>query len=116
MNLAKNELLELHKAFQDLINYESDDPTEPIDPLLYTDPGGDNCLHIAANRGNYRALELLLKAGLDVNQIGDMGNTALHYAYMNEHEDIIHLLLEHGASVSIKNEFGKLPQESRKRA
>lgn len=114
MKLNKNEIEELANAFQDLLNYDSDDPTEPINPLTYVDPDGDNCLHIAASRGNYRAVELLLKAGLDVNQVGDMGCTALHYANMKGHKDIIRLLLAHGASVKIMNEFGKLPLEEGK--
>jgi ankyrin repeat protein len=111
MKLKKMEIEELLNAFNDLLNYDSNDPTEPIDPLTYVDPDGDNCLHIAANRGDHRSAELLLKAGLDVNQIGDMGCTALHLAYMNGHQDIIRLLVDHGASDSIKNEFGKQPSE-----
>ena len=107
--LSENEINELEKAFEDLLNYESDDPTEPINPVVYKEPGGDTCLHIAAHRGNYRAVELLLKAGLDVNSKGEMGCTPLHYAKMKGHKNVVQLLLSHGASTSIKNEFGELP-------
>jgi hypothetical protein len=39
-------------AFADLLNYEAQDPTSPIDPLTYRAPDGDTCLHIAAHRGD----------------------------------------------------------------
>ncbi len=109
MELNEDELKELKEAFNDLIDYESDDPTSPIDPITYVSPEGDNCLHIGALRGNYRAVELLLKAGLDVNQVGDMGCTALHYSNMRGHNNINELLIENGASLDIRNELGKLP-------
>jgi ankyrin repeat protein len=104
--LSPSEIAELKAAFSDLINYESDDPCAPIDPLTYVSPDGDNCLHIAAHRGNLRAVELLIKAGLDVNQQGDMGYTSLHYASTPE---VVTFLLAKGASKAIKNEFGKSP-------
>lgn len=107
--LSESEMDELKRAFEDLLNYESDDPTDKIDPITYREPGGDNCLHIAAHRGDYKSIELLLKAGVDVNDKGDMGCTALHYAKMKGDEKVIQLLLSHGASTTIKNEFGELP-------
>lgn len=109
LKLKPEELQELLQAFQDLLNYESDDLMEPIDPFTYVDSNGDNCLHIAASRGDYRSVELLLKAGLNVDQVGDMGCTALHYANMKGHDGIKRLLLDYGASTTIRNEFGKLP-------
>ena len=104
--LSPSELAELQVAFADVLNYESDDPCAPIDPLTYRAPHSDNCLHIAAHRGNLRAIELLVKAGLDINQQGDMGYTPLHRASTPE---VIAFLLAHGASQSIKNEFGECP-------
>lgn len=109
--LTNDELAELRQIFRDLTNYDSEDPTEPIDPLTWREGDGDNCLHYAACWGNSRAVELLLKAGLDVNGQGDMGYTALHYARHYKHDDVAELLLEHGASEDIRNEFGKLPSE-----
>ena len=106
MELSTVEMDELIEEFKDLTNYESEDPCEPIDPLTYVDPDGDTCLHVAAFRGNLRAVELLIKAGLDVNRQGDMGYTPLHYA---KTQSVINCLLENGASTSIVNEFGKKP-------
>jgi ankyrin repeat protein len=104
--LSPSELAELEAAFVDDLNYESEDPCDPIDPLTYCSPEKDTCLHIAAHRGNLRAVELLVKAGLDVNQQGDMGYTPLHYASTPE---VIAFLLAHGASPTIENEFGRSP-------
>ena len=110
VELTNTELKELTLIFSDLINYDSDDPTAPINPLTYRDSGGDSCIHIAAHQGNRRAVELLLKAGIDVNLLGDMGCTPLHYASMKGHKDIIQLLMKHGAATNIKNDFGDLPK------
>ena len=107
--LSESEINELNIAFADLLNYEAEDPTDKIDPINYKEPGGDTCIHIAAHRGDYRSVELLLKSGVDVNSKGEMGCTALHYAKMNGNEDVIQLLLSHGASTKIKNEFGEYP-------
>lgn len=104
--LSSAELAELQAAFSDVLNYDADDPTDPIDPLTYSAPDKDTCLHIAAHRGNLRAVDLLVKAGLDVNRQGDMGYTPLHYASTPE---IKAFLLAHGASANIKSEFGTYP-------
>lgn len=100
-------LEELRARFSDLLNYDSEDPLEPINPLTYRTPEGDTCLHLAATRGDRRSVELLLDAGLDINQKGDMGNTVLHYAKRHGHEDIAKILIERGADPDIKNEFGE---------
>ena len=103
---SASELAELQAAFADLLNYDSEDPNEPIDPLTYVAPDGDTCLHVAARRGNLRVVELLVKAGLNVNQPGDMGSTPLHYA---SEPDVIAFLLASVASTQIQDEFGRYP-------
>ena len=106
MSLSAAETQELQERYAYLMNYEAEDPNAPIDPLRYVDSNGDALLHIAARRGDLRSIELLLRAGVDVNLVGDMGNTALHYAPT---ADVANLLLAHGASTELTNEFGKLP-------
>ena len=61
---------------------------------------------LGARRGNLRAAELTIKAGLDINLQGDMGCTPLHIARTPE---IVAVLLASGASTSIENEFGQAP-------
>ncbi len=99
---------ELAAAFTDVQNYESEDPLAPIDLLNYRAPDEDTCLHIAARRGDVRSLELLLKAGLDIDDRGDMGTTPLHCARTQETADF---LVKSGASLDIRDEFGRLPLE-----
>ena len=106
MKLNVAQVQELQKKYSYLTNYEADEPDAPIDPLTYVDSNGDSLLHIAAQGGDLHTVELLLDAGLDVNQTGDMGNTALHYA---NDENLARLLLSRGASLDVYNEFGKQP-------
>lgn len=106
MKLTETEIQELQAKYSYLTNYEAEDPDASIDPLTYVDSNGDALLHIAAQRGDMRTVELLLTAGVDVNLVGDMGNTALHYA---QTEEVARLLLAHGASAEVCNEFGKRP-------
>lgn len=106
MSLTETEVQELQEKYSYLTNYEAEASDAPINPLTYVDSNGDALLHIAAQQGDVRTVELLLRAGVDVNKIGDMGNTALHYA---QTEDLARLLLSYGASAEVYNEFGMQP-------
>lgn len=109
MKLSDEAISELQKKYDYLINYESSDPTAPIDPLTYVDSGGDSLVHIAAQHGDLNTIKLLVEAGIDIDQKGDMGFTALHYAYDSKHLGVVDFLLARGASPDIENEFGKVP-------
>ena len=106
--LSESELNTLVASFADVTNYEAEDPLTPIDPITYIAPDNDTCLHIAARRGDLHSIKLLLKAGLDINACGDMGTTPLHCAKIKE---VVDYLIEHGASLDIRDEFGRLPLE-----
>lgn len=69
--------------------------------------GDDRLLHLAANHGDYRDVELLLEHGANVNEQGDIGLTALHYAASKNRLDIVKLLMRYGADESIENDFGE---------
>lgn len=71
--------------------------------------GEDRLLHLAANHGDSRDVELLLKAGAAVNAQGDLGLTPLHYAASKGRLDIVKALVRSGADRNIKNEFGERP-------
>ena len=107
--LTAGELAELRERYSYLVNYQTEDPDSPIDPLTYADSNGDHLLHIAAQRGDLRTVELLLDAGVNIDQKGDMGCTALHYARLKRHEAVAELLLARGASSGLRNDFGRLP-------
>ena len=78
--LTEVETNELQIHFRDGINYAKEDFPKPIDPLTYHEQEGDSCLHIAEIRCDYRAVELLLKTDLNIDEPGDMGATPLYYA------------------------------------
>ena len=89
-----------------LTNYQSENATDPIDPLLYVDSGGDQLLHIAAARGDIETVTILLENNVDVNAFGEMENTALHYALEAGHLNVADLLKLRGANGELKNRFG----------
>lgn len=109
LKLTESEISEIRTKYYYLVNYTSEDPNAPIDPANYVDSNGDNLLHIAAQLWDLKTIETLLGGGLDVNQTGDMGCTALHYARMKGREEVANFLLKHGASTSVLNDFGKTP-------
>lgn len=112
MKLTSEEIKYLQERYFYLTNYESVAIDDPIDPLTYVDSNGDWLIHIATSLGDLKGVELLLKAGIDVNQVGDMGCTPLHYAKMKNNDVIADFLLKNGALNSIENDFGKLPGEN----
>ena len=110
--LSSNQIIYLQKRFADLINYEGDDPTAPIDPMTYRGSGGDSLLHIAAFRGDVQSVTLLLDAGINPNIIGEMGYTPLHYAALIGDRDTASILIARGARTDATNEFGEAPDLS----
>lgn len=110
ITLNQEAVTNLQNKYSYLTNYGSSDPEEPIDPLAYVDSNGDHLIHIAAQLGDVETLSLLLDAGININQTGDMGNTALHCAYSSEQLEAVELLLKRGASTTILNKFEKIAQ------
>ena len=107
MKLNKQELLELKKSFYGELNSESDDPLSPVDVWRHRNLNDDTCLHIAVSRSDYRAVELLIKGGIDVNALGSMGRNALHCARRKGDERMISLLIDSGVEQNVMDEFGK---------
>lgn len=107
--LDPEEISQLQQMFNDVVNYDALDT--PINPITYVAPDGDTCLHIAAARNDVRSIELLLKAGLDVNTKGDMRSTPLHYAYRMASDRAIAFLLENGADENAIDAFRKKPED-----
>jgi ankyrin repeat protein len=71
-----------------------------------------NMLMYASMRGMEKIVELLLKNGLNVNDVDGQGKTALMYAakhdgISNDNLNIVNLLINSGADVNIKNKKGR---------
>ena len=109
MRLNPEQTERLQRAYSFLINFDDDDQSAPIDPDTYRQPDGDRLIHIAAMRGDLITVALLLSAGEEINAIGDMGQTAAHYAAIGQHREVFDLLMERGADATIADEFGKTP-------
>lgn len=86
---------------------------------------GKTPLHLAAERGLTKLVELLLDNGADMHAIigadtfqsGRVmftvksypfdGQTPVHVAVMEGHEDVVKLFIEKGANVYVKNKYGE---------
>jgi ankyrin repeat protein len=110
IRLNETTINEIRNRYADLLNYSSDNILDPIDPLSYRDSNGDSLLHIAVLRGDAKTVGTLLAAGFDPNIRGDLGSTPLHYAYEPRNDEIIELLLAHGARTDIEDELGDRPK------
>ena len=62
-----------------------------------TNEEDENPLFYAVKDGNYRAVELLLRAGMNSNQVDGYNKTPLIWAVIGQKYDIANLLLHHGA-------------------
>ncbi|XP_063923992.1 uncharacterized protein LOC135138073 [Zophobas morio] len=63
-----------------------------------------NPLHIAAQTGNLRALDILTRKGASINYQSGTGTIALHLAIMTGHLKLIRPLLDKGSSVNLPDE------------
>uniref|UniRef100_A0A4X2KGR2 Ankyrin repeat domain 6 n=1 Tax=Vombatus ursinus TaxID=29139 RepID=A0A4X2KGR2_VOMUR len=67
---------------------------------------GRTPLHLAANKGHLPVVQILLKAGCDLDVQDDDGNTALHEASWHGFSQSAKLLVKAGANVLAKNKAG----------
>lgn len=51
-----------------------------------------------------------------MNRVNDAGNTPLHWASLNGHAGVVHVLTDNGADVWVKNAAGNLPVFEAERA
>uniref|UniRef100_A0A4X2KGW5 Ankyrin repeat domain 6 n=1 Tax=Vombatus ursinus TaxID=29139 RepID=A0A4X2KGW5_VOMUR len=73
---------------------------------------GRTPLHLAANKGHLPVVQILLKAGCDLDVQDDVGDTALHIAAALNHKKVAKILLEAGADGTIVNNAGQTPLET----
>ncbi|RED96578.1 ankyrin repeat domain-containing protein [Marinoscillum furvescens] len=86
------------KAFQTFLNAATANNLKP--------DSDTEILHIAVEKGEISLVKTALKLGAKINHRNEEGLTPLHLAAMKaQSNDILHLLLEHGADKGIKTEF-----------
>jgi ankyrin repeat protein len=83
-------------------------------PTLLTELSGDDRgqLAEAAFDNNLPALTLMLKLGFDVNARGSEESTPVNRAALRGLVGIVRLLIEHGADLEIRNQYGGTALES----
>jgi len=67
---------------------------------------GNIPLHIAAVRGDLRAIEALVVAGSNLDARGEHGYTPLHEAVEQGHVEAVKILIGAGSSLTILNDDG----------
>ena len=114
-NLSTKEIKLIHKSDDLLIEAASYDYVKLIKLLIKTGGVDVNVqdifdkrrlLHFVSNYGHKDIVELLIKAGAEVNVQCKFGNTPLHYASMDGHTECIELLIKAGADVNIQDSDG----------
>jgi ankyrin repeat protein len=70
-----------------------------LDDVNATDSDDENVLHWAARKNDLEAARLMIEAGINIDQHGDLGRTPLHEAASHGHRDMVLLLIESSADV-----------------
>jgi ankyrin repeat protein len=71
--------------------------------------GGLNALMFGARRGDLESVQILLKAGTNINQTMGDGSTAILLAILNGHFEVAAFLLEEGADLNMADSKGLTP-------
>ena len=87
-----------------------DRPCHVVD-IHSRDSDGDTPLHKVALWGDNYAVGELIRAGAQIDALGDMGCTPLYFATMNSHVLAAETLLGHGANPDTRSQLGFTPRE-----
>lgn len=80
-------------------------------PADIRDEHGNTVLHIACQNGLRKVAKAALRMGCDINAVNTKGNTPLHFCYAYRFTDLGGYLQSKGASSTIRNRSGLLPEE-----
>ena len=75
----------------------------------YHECPGETAFLIASRNGRVGVIKLLLKRGVDVNQVDEGGWTPVSSASVEGHADAVHVLLKAGADASVATNDGDAP-------
>ena len=96
----------LTKLFSKYQDFPSFLDCAPITSVHDLGTMGETLLNLAVNSQSKEDVILLIKNGANVNQQGELNFTPTQNACINGNLDIIEILLENGAEISVKNDFG----------
>ena len=74
--------------------------------LTTTDVSGNNALMFASMYGSFQIAELLIKAGMNVNDKNDKQGTALSFGVLFGKENLIEFLLNNGCDANAQDQHG----------
>lgn len=95
-----------------LLDYGANPNLPAYRPPVFPERGPMTSLHFSVYfshefEGALERIKLLIERGAYINTQTGLGNTALHLAILGEHQDLIHLLLQKGADIYLKNKQEK---------
>lgn len=70
-------------------------------PIDLTDQSGNTILMLAAYHGQSSLVQELAVRGADVNRVNDRGQSPLAGAVFKRSDEVIHLLIHHGADLDV---------------
>lgn len=78
---------------------------KPSNIVSLLDQNGNSAIHVAAQKGNWRIIQILLNHGVDVNQVNREGNVALGVALLFDHKNLASNILhcEQKPNITILN-------------
>ncbi len=76
-----------------------------------TSPDGAGAVLLAASSRKLEAVQMVVELGLDVNQAPQGRPSALHAAVRAGNNEMVQYLVDHGASLKAKDNFGRTPLE-----
>jgi hypothetical protein len=86
-----------------IISLTKSDGTIDLSVLDAIDSSGMNCLHWACMRGHLNIVKMLVAAGCDVDILNNGLNSPLLIAASKSYDNIIRVLLDNGADVTLRN-------------
>ena len=76
--------------------------------VLLATPAPAGEIHHYASAGKAAQVEALLRGGVSPDKADDEGRTPLYFAAVNEHPDVVRLLLDKGADPNIPTPEGRI--------
>ena len=96
----------LTKLFSKYQDFPSFLDCAPITSIHDLGTMGETLLNLAVNSQFKEDVILLIKNGANVNQQGELNFTPIQNACIHGNLHVIEILLENGAEISVKNDFG----------
>jgi ankyrin repeat protein len=99
---VQSDLQSILRKYAEMDMFSGYDIVSPESP----GPDGDTPFHMIAYDGDVEAAKIMLPYISDINFGGDIGNSPLHYAVLNDKFEMARFLILNGADRMKKNDYG----------